>query len=111
VVGDSPVPVGSTLDAVNRFNDAINRHDAGMIASLLTDDSVFENAGPAPDGSRIVGRTAVVTFWRQWFASNPGATGKWRPSSPTSRAERIPRSMSTRSGILVSWRSGCAVEN
>ena len=63
-----------TRDAVTRFNDAINRHDAAAVAALLTDDTVFENTGPAPDGTRIEGKAAVLAFWEKWFASNPGAT-------------------------------------
>lgn len=63
----------STLDVVTRFNDAINRHDAPAVAALLTDDTVFENTAPAPDGTRIVGHAAVSGFWTKWFAANPDA--------------------------------------
>ncbi len=63
----------STLDVVTRFNDAINRHDAAAVASLLTDDTVFENTGPAPDGIRIEGKPAVAAFWEKWFVSNADA--------------------------------------
>ena len=41
---------------------AFNRHDADALASLLTDDTVFEDTSPAPDGQRIEGKTAVVAF-------------------------------------------------
>jgi ketosteroid isomerase-like protein len=64
---------GSAADVVNRFNDAINRHDAAAVRALLTDDTVFENTGPVPDGTRIVGKAEVAAFWEKWFASNPGA--------------------------------------
>jgi ketosteroid isomerase-like protein len=63
-----------TRETVDRFNDALNRHDAAGVAALLTDDTVFENAGPAPDGLRVEGRAAVAAFWEQWLAKNPGAT-------------------------------------
>jgi ketosteroid isomerase-like protein len=63
----------STLDVVNRFNDAINRHDAAAVGALLTDDTVFENTGPVPDGARIEGKAAVAAFWEKWFAANAGA--------------------------------------
>ena len=62
-----------TLDVVNRFNDAINRHDAAAVAALLADDTVFENTGPMPDGTRIEGKAAVAAFWEKWFVSNPDA--------------------------------------
>ena len=62
-----------TREAVNNFNAAINAHDAAAVAALLADDTVFENTGPVPDGSRIEGKAAVIAFWRQWFAANPDA--------------------------------------
>ena len=43
------------------------------MAALLTDDTVFENTSPQPDGTRIEGKDAVVQFWKKWFASNAGA--------------------------------------
>jgi ketosteroid isomerase-like protein len=64
----------ATRTAVERFNDAFNRHDADALASLLTDDTVFEDTSPAPDGKRIEGKAAVVAFWRSWFERNAGAT-------------------------------------
>ena len=33
----------------------------------MTDDTVFEDTSPAPDGKRIEGKAAVVAFWREWF--------------------------------------------
>ena len=60
----------STIDA---FNDAFNRHDADKLATLLTDDTVFEDTSPAPDGRRVEGKAAVVEFWRGWFARNTDA--------------------------------------
>ena len=62
-----------TRAVVERFNDAFNRHDADSLAALLTDDTVFEDTSPAPDGKRIEGKTHVVAFWREWFGRNPDA--------------------------------------
>ena len=58
---------------IDRFNEAFNRHDADALAHLMTDDTVFENTSPAPDGQRIEGKAAVVEFWRGWFARNADA--------------------------------------
>jgi ketosteroid isomerase-like protein len=58
---------------VARFNDAFNRHDADALDRLLTDDTVFEDTSPAPDGRRLQGRADVVAYWRAWFARNPDA--------------------------------------
>jgi ketosteroid isomerase-like protein len=63
----------ATRAAVERFNEAFNRHDASALESMLTDDTVFEDTSPPPDGQRIEGKTAVVAFWRGWFARNPDA--------------------------------------
>jgi len=62
-----------TRAAIERFNDAFNRHDAGALAAAMTEDTVFENTSPAPDGQRIEGKTAVAEFWREWFARNGDA--------------------------------------
>jgi len=71
---ETPQTGGLTTRAViDRFNEAFNRHDADALASLLTDDTVFEDTSPAPDGQRIEGKTAVVAYWRGWFARNPDA--------------------------------------
>jgi ketosteroid isomerase-like protein len=58
---------------VDRFNEAFNRHDPDGLALLLADDTVFEDTSPQPDGRRVEGRTAVIEFWRGWFARNPDA--------------------------------------
>lgn len=63
----------ATRLVIDRFNEAFNRHDADALALLLTEDTVFEGTSPAPDGQRIEGRTAVVEYWREWFARNAGA--------------------------------------
>jgi ketosteroid isomerase-like protein len=63
----------ATRTVIDSFNDAFNRHDADALANWLTEDTVFEDTSPAPDGQRIVGKAAVVAFWRNWFAHNPDA--------------------------------------
>jgi ketosteroid isomerase-like protein len=63
----------STRTAINNFNEAFRRRDADGLAAFLTEDTVFEDTSPAPDGRRIDGKAAVVEFWRGWFARNPDA--------------------------------------
>ena len=62
----------ATLDAVNRFNDAFNRHDVDAVMIAMTDDCVFESTSP-PDGERHVGAAAVRAAWDKFFASTPSA--------------------------------------
>jgi ketosteroid isomerase-like protein len=61
------------LTVVQRFNAAFNRHDVDGIMALMTDDCVFENTRPAPDGTRVEGAAAVRECWRQLFANSPQA--------------------------------------
>lgn len=68
-----PSPEQATRAAIDHFNDAFNRHDADRLAQFLTDDTVFEDTSPAPDGRRVEGKAAVVEFWRAWFARNSDA--------------------------------------
>jgi len=69
-----PNPAATTTRSViDRFNEAFNRHDADAVAAMLTDDTVFEDTSPAPDGRRITGKTAVAAFWRDWFGRNADA--------------------------------------
>ena len=63
----------TTRMVIDRFNEAFNRHDADALARLLTDDTVFEDTSPPPDGRRIEGKAAVVEFWREWFTRNTDA--------------------------------------
>lgn len=63
----------ATRAAIDTFNAAFNRHDADALAAFLTEDTVFEDTSPVPDGRRIEGKPAVVEFWRAWFARNPDA--------------------------------------
>ena len=74
---DAPVvclnPADDPLSVVRRFNDAFNRHDVDAIMALMTDDCVFENTRPAPDGTRYEGQAAVRACWEQFFANSPQA--------------------------------------
>jgi ketosteroid isomerase-like protein len=63
----------ATLDVIDRFNAAFNRHDLDAVMALFTDDCVFENTYPPPDGERYVGQAEVRKFWHDFFASSPSA--------------------------------------
>jgi ketosteroid isomerase-like protein len=74
MASEAPSPAElATQTVIDLFNDAFNRHDADAVAALLTEDTVFEDTSPAPDGRRIEGKAAVAGFWREWFARNPDA--------------------------------------
>lgn len=63
----------TTMATVKEFNDAFNQHDVNAVMALMTDDVVFENTSPAPDGARYEGQAAVRRFWEEFFASSPNA--------------------------------------
>jgi steroid delta-isomerase-like uncharacterized protein len=63
----------STRAVVEKFNEAFNRHDVNAVMNLMTDDCIFENTNPPPDGERLVGAAAVRGYWQKFFASNPDA--------------------------------------
>ena len=60
-------------DTIERFHEALNRRDLGALGDLITDDCVFEATSPAPDGTRHVGRQAVLEACRAFFAGSPMA--------------------------------------
>lgn len=70
---DSQKTAATTRMVIDRFNEAFNQHDADAVEALLTEDTVFEDTSPAPDGRRIEGKTAVAEFWRGWFTRNADA--------------------------------------
>jgi ketosteroid isomerase-like protein len=63
----------STLDAVRRFNEAFDRHDVDGVMAAMTEDCVFENTCPPPDGERYAGQVAVRSFWSRFFSSSPAS--------------------------------------
>jgi ketosteroid isomerase-like protein len=57
------------------FSAAVDRHDVDAIMAVMTDDCVFENSAPAPDGERAEGQAAVRAVWERLFHATP--TGKF----------------------------------
>jgi predicted SnoaL-like aldol condensation-catalyzing enzyme len=63
----------SGLRTVIAFNEAFNSHDVAGMMQLMSDDPVFENTDPAPDGAVYTGKEAVTQFWQDFFAHSPQA--------------------------------------
>ena len=61
-----------TRDVIQRFHDALNRHDIDALAPLVHDECVFETTDP-PDGTRHVGRDSVLRACQEFFDQSPGA--------------------------------------
>ena len=62
-------------EVLGAFSAAVDRHDVDAIMAVMTDDCVFENSGPAPDGERAEGQAAVRAVWERLFRASP--TGKF----------------------------------
>jgi len=58
---------------VLQFNEAFNRHDVAGMMQLMSDDCIFENTDPAPDGAVYKGKKAVTQFWQDFFRESPKA--------------------------------------
>jgi ketosteroid isomerase-like protein len=62
-----------TRAVIDRFNEVFNQHDVPTLMTLFTDDCIFENTSPFPDGTRYEGQAAVRAFWEDFFANSPNA--------------------------------------
>jgi predicted SnoaL-like aldol condensation-catalyzing enzyme len=65
--------IESSMRVVLKFNEAFNRHDVSGMMQLMSDDCVFENTDPAPDGTVYSGREVVTRFWQDFFRESPQA--------------------------------------
>ena len=65
--------IESAIRVVLKFNEAFNRHDVAAMMQLMSDDCVFENTAPAPDGTPYSGKEAVTKFWQEFFSASPQA--------------------------------------
>jgi ketosteroid isomerase-like protein len=62
----------ATATAIERFNEAFNRHDVDAVMAAMTDDCVFESTAP-PAGERHEGAAAVRSAWKEFFGASPTA--------------------------------------
>ncbi|HEY3061123.1 MAG TPA: nuclear transport factor 2 family protein [Chloroflexota bacterium] len=62
-----------TTGVVERFNATFNRHDVDAIMALITEDCVFENTTPPPNGERFADQAAVRACWERLCADAPQA--------------------------------------
>ena len=76
----------SIAQVLEAFNDAFNRHDVPAMMELMTEDCVFENTYPPPDGARYAGadggRRLLAAVLRRFAAGRDRRRGDlcgWRP--------------------------------
>ena len=58
----------ATLAAVERCNEAFNRHDVDAVMAAMTPDCVFDSTRPPPDGERFEGQARVRAFWEGFLS-------------------------------------------
>ena len=63
----------SAIRIVLEFNEAFDRHDVVGMMQLMSDDCIFENTAPAPDGVVYSGKEVVTQFWQDFFDGSPHA--------------------------------------
>ena len=71
IVDALPAPDDGPARVVIAFNDALNARDVDGMMRLMSQDCVFENTAPTPDGTRYEGQPAIRAFWEQFFAAAP----------------------------------------
>lgn len=65
--------IEDAIRTVLQFNEAFNRHDVAVMMSLMSEDCLFENTAPAPDGSAYRGKPVVTQFCQTFFQESPHA--------------------------------------
>ena len=63
----------NNIEIVRQFNDALNAADVNAMMALTTEDTIFENTSPAPDGEKYSGKPQVRNFWESFFRSASSA--------------------------------------
>jgi ketosteroid isomerase-like protein len=58
------------VEVVEAFGAVWADHDLDAALGLVTDDCVFDATGPAPDGTRHVGRAAIRQAWEAIFSDS-----------------------------------------
>lgn len=65
--------IESGLRLIIAFSEAFNRHDIAGMMRLISDDCLFENTAPPPDGAVYSGKPAITQYWQGFFAQSPNA--------------------------------------
>lgn len=63
----------SAMRVVLAFNEAFNQHDVDGMMALMSEECVFENTSPAPDGTVYEGKSDLRKFWQDFFQQSPEA--------------------------------------
>ena len=75
-----------TIAALEAFNEAFAKGDVDGVMAHMTEDCIFENTLPVPDGRRYQGQAEVREFWTSFFADNP--TARWETEDLFAHGDR-----------------------
>jgi ketosteroid isomerase-like protein len=70
---DGVEPVDDVRSAIERYRDAVARHDIDAAVAAFTDDGLID-CTPAPDGERYKGAAEIRALFRQLFDSTDERT-------------------------------------
>jgi ketosteroid isomerase-like protein len=65
---DGLEPADEVRTAIERYRDAVNRHDIEAVVAAFTDDGLID-CTPPPNGERYEGSAAISALFRQLFDS------------------------------------------
>jgi len=74
------------MAVIDAFGAAWAAHDLDAALALVTDDCVFDATGPAPDGTRAVGRDEIRAAWAPIFAD---AASRFDPEETFAADDRV----------------------
>lgn len=72
----SPIQMSRIEEAIRiviEFNEAFNRHNVADMMRYMSDNCIFENTNPSPNGTVYAGKEAVTLFWQNFFRESPHA--------------------------------------
>jgi ketosteroid isomerase-like protein len=72
-MGSQPGDGKDVVELVLAFNGALNARDLDGMMARMSQDCVFENTYPPPDGTHYAGQAAVRAFWQEFFAGSEQA--------------------------------------
>jgi ketosteroid isomerase-like protein len=62
-------PADDVRSAIERYHDAMDRHDIDAVVAAFTDDGLID-CTPPPDGERYEGAVEISALFRQLFDSD-----------------------------------------
>lgn len=63
----------TAIRVVMEYHEAFNRHDIAGMMKLMSDDCIYENSAPAPNGAICKGKEAITQYWQDFFHESPQA--------------------------------------